>query len=753
MLKKCLLHCWVFWLLLAASLGWGQSVQDAVQLWRGGDLDGSADLLRRLVHQNDHGLQAMLLLGQLETVRRNWSDGIEWLDRAEKNGATDLSVPYYRGICYRQRALTRILIWRNADWKAAEKNFLAVIENEPTYGRIWIEYAALQKDREKYYDAVELAEKQLFYHPLQSEAEVYLNYLYEVLLHHEKPKTWLLQRSDYRSRFFLGQTYSREGQPDSAQAIYDALLRDPLSRLSPVPIYLALARLAVQRDDNEGVQHHADCAIDTIHYEIDAELYFDAVKTIFTDDELARYQSLSNLTHKKLFFRWLWERRNPLPGTTPNYRLVEHFRRLSIAEQEYWYDGVRSWFNDPDKLGRLNYPRIFFLNRRFNDKGLVFIRHGEPHDRAFQIGADLPDNESWLYRDDGRHGKLIYHFILDENAVGNNWRLTPGLPVALYKSREEWDPLYQIARVMSPLDIVQREEEIKRKSETSVTIGLNSDRHTWGKKVQSIAIPYYLATFFVDRELNRTECYFGLEMEQVFGDTTAVADSDTVYFQVAALDSSGKRVFLHDRPISALEIKESSDSLGLWIGQVELLLPPQPLRFTLHCRLQQADRVGGYFFPYPAKILDSAQVQISDILLASSIVESEKIGEFSREGLRILPQPDRFFDRNKPVYVYYELYNLPLDARGQVLYQLEYRVRSERDPDRGLLRKIGDLFSGSRERIYNRVERSSRQSTIRDYLALDLGRLSPGSYELQVGVDLDGKEPNDSARIRFRLRE
>jgi hypothetical protein len=56
--------------------------------------------------------------------------------------------------------------------------------------------------------------------------------------------------------------------------------------------------------------------------------------------------------------------------------------RFLFAGKNYECYEFRSWSNNPDKLHSLRFPKSFTLNREFNDKGLIYIRHGEPDDTA-----------------------------------------------------------------------------------------------------------------------------------------------------------------------------------------------------------------------------------------------------------------------------------------------------------------------------------------------------------------------------------
>src|SRR5690606_7735605 len=59
----------------------------------------------------------------------------------------------------------------------------------------------------------------------------------------------------------------------------------------------------------------------------------------------------------------------------------------------------------------------------FDDRGLVFIRHGMPDDTVSAVRAGACPNSSWLYR--RAEGNLIFHFLARENP--DDWRLVETL--------------------------------------------------------------------------------------------------------------------------------------------------------------------------------------------------------------------------------------------------------------------------------------------------------------------------------------
>ena len=211
-------------------------------------------------------------------------------------------------------------------------------------------------------------------------------------------------------------------------------------------------------------QSYVERAISSIENEHHAQLILEDVKHLITDIELDLFRSLTSPEEWQAFFYAFWARRDPTPPRPENVRMTEHYRRLLIAEKQYEYDGFRLWHNNPDRLNALKFPNSYTLNEEFNDKGLIFIRHGEPYDTEIHVGGDLEyrsvidnttplgspveyssskgwqPNESWQYTTPQR---MDFHFVMGGGGGANAWRLVPEISnIDILISREHWGPLY-----------------------------------------------------------------------------------------------------------------------------------------------------------------------------------------------------------------------------------------------------------------------------------------------------------------------
>jgi len=142
------------------------------------------------------------------------------------------------------------------------------------------------------------------------------------------------------------------------------------SRTMPQPqsIYLSLARIAAERGELAAAESLFWTAVAEINTLAGADIVFEDVKYLATDDEWARYKELSTAARKAMFFHAFWDARNPSVVGDANIRIGEHFRRLVEAEDTYEYTGFRSSFNNPDQYRQLRFPRTYYLNQEFNTR-------------------------------------------------------------------------------------------------------------------------------------------------------------------------------------------------------------------------------------------------------------------------------------------------------------------------------------------------------------------------------------------------
>lgn len=131
---------------------------------------------------------------------------------------------------------------------------------------------------------------------------------------------------------------------------------------------------------------------------------------IATPDELADWDA-TPVTDRAEWMRRFWLARDIIAGVGEWERLSEHFRRLAVATRSY----ARDTRGAP--VGTLDEVRDEFrMPVPFDDRGRIYVRHGEPDDRLLSFAGQA--YEVWRYR--GEDGGLVLFFREDDldGAVG-----------------------------------------------------------------------------------------------------------------------------------------------------------------------------------------------------------------------------------------------------------------------------------------------------------------------------------------------
>lgn len=160
----------------------------------------------------------------------------------------------------------------------------------------------------------------------------------------------------------------------------------------PVPAAHVYRELAIVRflsgSPEAGERAWLD-AIDAMSIE-SSEVFFQDVRVLTDDWDGATFDN-AELPARRDWLRRFWILRAALAGVTTAERIAEHYRRLEFATLRY---PRRRQYGAPPRnallLERPDHP--------FDDRGLIFIRHGEPFEIIRTPDVFRMQTESWVYR-------------------------------------------------------------------------------------------------------------------------------------------------------------------------------------------------------------------------------------------------------------------------------------------------------------------------------------------------------------------
>jgi GWxTD domain-containing protein len=209
--------------------------------------------------------------------------------------------------------------------------------------------------------------------------------------------------------FWRGRLAAWLGQPaaaDSAFSAYGAAGGSP----DRAALELARVRLASAVPGADSLYYRSAASLDSgIVRDLRADLAL-----VADSQELTAFDKVA-ATARPSWLRRFWEDRDLESLHPRGSRLREHYRRIGVARARF-------------RL--LSYPRHYELNElwvnrdaEYDDRGLVYIRHGEPDATAEAVRGGTCPNTSWLYR--RPEGNLILHFVARQNP--DDWRLVETL--------------------------------------------------------------------------------------------------------------------------------------------------------------------------------------------------------------------------------------------------------------------------------------------------------------------------------------
>ncbi|MES2304030.1 MAG: GWxTD domain-containing protein [Gemmatimonadota bacterium] len=192
-----------------------------------------------------------------------------------------------------------------------------------------------------------------------------------------------------------GRVEREVGSPDSSLAAFETLYaRD---RNNPVTlIELARTRFLIGRGEAVDLWYRGLQLADSTAL----VLYRGDLGTLMPDSTLKAFDGARPDARTALVRRF-WESRDRDELHSSGERLREHYRRLDFVRRNFRLVSVNRQFDIVERYrsGQTDY----------DDRGIIYLRHGPPDERATYNAPGIEPNESWNYK--RTEGDLIFHFV------------------------------------------------------------------------------------------------------------------------------------------------------------------------------------------------------------------------------------------------------------------------------------------------------------------------------------------------------
>ncbi len=449
------------------------------------------------------------------------------------------------------------------------------------------------------------------------------------------------------------------------------------------------------------------------------------------------------------YLRRFWGQRDRAELRADGERLREHYRRLYYARKNFQLTTNNRHYDIVE--------RFRSGSRDFDDRGIIYIRHGEPSSRASYAAPGLEPNESWRYaRSDG---DMIFHFIAREDVqdfklveslfdvlgFGNAVRLQGEANAAdnavaeqLMLSREQLSPIYRRLQSANRGSTGRYQSQERRVGQESIAIGTTSDSY-------ELRFPQNLKAHSEVLAVGRDS---GGPTVQI---AYAIAGSSlepvpvtrgflySVRLRFVALDSRNQVVASLDttRHFVAPEPVPPNEHL---VGRAETTVPSGPLHYRL--AIQQGEAAGVTLPTDSLRVgpTQPAGLSLSDLVLGN---RSTNLAWRRTPDDTVLFNPLRIYRRSDEMELYYEI-----DGLKPSPYTVELTVK-KKGSGGGIFKKI---FGGGGAAIRLKFEEQATTPRVSSHRRLQLSRLKPGNYVLDLLV-VDAAGRRDHRTQEFQVVE
>ena len=453
--------------------------------------------------------------------------------------------------------------------------------------------------------------------------------------------------------------------------------------------------------------------------------------------ELKAFDALTTPGQRAEWLDEFWSKRDAEEARDVGERLAEHYRRWFQARHDFRLVSRHRHYDITE--------RYRSAQAEFDDRGVIYLRHGEPDRRARYIQPDVEPNESWLYHRPS--GDLVFHFVARDDAT--DFKLVESLVdvlgfsrgvraasfmdpqiADLYASRHDFGPLYtRVAASQRPPSSEIATERNQGRRDIAYATTSDSYRRRFDLPMDIVASEFVTGTGDSTGPAGE-----GQLLHVVFaipGERLSAAPAEAagglrypLQFRLIVVDSTGRVVARHDtlRVFAARQPLRHPDYLT---GRIALPVPAGHYVFRL--LVATTDGGAGDLVAGEARVdtLDPHRFSVSDVVVGR---EGSGLVWHAPSGDTVRLNPLQGFPERSALHLYYEIYGL---GRGAAYHTV---VRLEREGGRSLFGAIGRLFGGGRSPVLLEFDAPSDGPITRVQRGIELRDIGKGSYRLAVTI-------------------
>jgi GWxTD domain-containing protein len=451
---------------------------------------------------------------------------------------------------------------------------------------------------------------------------------------------------------------------------------------------------------------------------------------IANDSALAEFDQNSG-ERRVSFLRRFWGQRDRGALMRDGERLREHYRRLYYARRNFQLVTANRHYDIVE--------RYRSGSREYDDRGVIYIRHGEPAQRATYSAPGMELNESWHYR--RADGDLVFHFMAREDvqdyklveslfdvlgfsdamALRGDRDNSAGAALAneLLTTRDRFSPVYSHLIAAGTAGSQKYLTEERMLGRRSIAVGTRTDSYelAYARPLKVLTDVVVVGRDSASSLMHVTYAIPGSSLRDI------VTDRGHVYpvrLRLNVVDHTGRSVASVDTTTLYLN-REQVPATEHLVGKLRVPVIPGPLQYRL--AIEQGDE-NGVVLPtdtLTAGDFSGREFEISGIVLGA---RDANLTWRPAPGDTVWFNPLGRYRRSTEMQLYYEVYGLETGAA----FRTEILITKEGGG--GFL----GIFGSRKPAIRLGFEDHAQGTATHIGRSVALDRLSPGHYWIAVVV-------------------
>jgi GWxTD domain-containing protein len=469
--------------------------------------------------------------------------------------------------------------------------------------------------------------------------------------------------------------------------------------------------------------------------------------TIASDSVLGEFDQQRG-ARRSAYLQRFWDQRDRIELRARGERLREHYRRLFYARKNFQLATTNRHYDIVE--------RYRSGSRDFDDRGVIYLRHGEPTQRASYAAPGLEPNESWRYN--RPEGDLLFHFIAREDVqdfklveslfdvlgfsdavkLQDNGAADNAVAEQLMLSREQLSPIYRRLQGAGRMSTGRYQSEERKVGQESIALGTTSDSYElhFSKDLKAHWEVLAVGNDSAGHQVQIAYAIAGASLDPV---AVTRGYLYSVRLRFMAIDHRGDVVASVDttRHFVAPEPVPPNEHL---VGRVEATVPTGQLQYRL--ALQQGEAAGMTIPRDSVRVgpVNATAISLSDLVLGS---RTANLSWRRTEEDTVLFNPLRTYRRADEMELFYQIEGL-----RPTPYNVELTIRKQGSGG-GLFKKI---FGGGGAALRLKFDEQATTPTVSTHRTLKLDRLKAGNYVLELVVT-DAAGRKDRRRQDFQIVE